>query len=122
MINNAYQQYKNNSIMTATPAQLTLMLYNGAIKFCNQGIEAIENNNIQQAHQVIIKAQNIISELQATLDLKYSIAKEMDAIYTFIKQLLVEANIQKNKEKLLDAKELIVGFRDTWEQISKARA
>lgn len=108
--------------MTATPVQLTLMLYNGAIKFCNQGIEAIENNNIQQAHQVIIKAQNIISELQATLDLKYSIAKEMDAIYTFIKQLLVEANIQKNKEKLLDAKELIVGFRDTWEQISKARA
>lgn len=119
MVTNPYQQYQNNSVMTATPGELTLMLYNGAIKFCNLAIEAIEQNDLQKAHQSNLRAQDIITELQATLDTKYDISKEMDRLYTFIKQLLIEGNIHKESQKLADARDLIREFRDTWQQVIK---
>ena len=57
---NAYAQYNNNKIMTASPAELTLMLYDGAIRFCNIAESAIDANDIQKAHTNIIKVQKII--------------------------------------------------------------
>ena len=119
MVTNPYQQYQNNSVMTATPGELTLMLYNGAIKFCNLAIEAIEQNDLQKAHQSNLRAQDIITELQATLDTKYEISKDMDRLYTFIKELLIEGNIRKESQKLADARDLIREFRDTWQQVIK---
>ena len=119
MVTNPYQQYQNNSVMTATPGELTLMLYNGAIKFCNLAIEAIEQNDLQKAHQSNLRAQDIITELQATLDTKYEISKDMDRLYTFIKELLIEGNIRKESQKLVDARDLIREFRDTWQQVIK---
>lgn len=116
---NAYAQYQNNSIMTATPAELTLMLYNGAIKFCNQTIEAMNKGDVQNSHIYCVKAQNIISELRATLDSKYPIAKEMDALYDFIHASLVEGNISKDAKKIEDALEIIREFRDMWQQVMK---
>lgn len=66
-MNNGYAAYQNSKIMTASPAELTLMLYEGAIKFCNIAIMGIEENNIQKAHTNIVKVENIIEEFQATL-------------------------------------------------------
>ena len=117
--NNAYK-YQQNVIMTASPQELTLMLYNGAIKFCNLGIEAIESKNIEEANKNIIKAQKIIEELQITLDDKYDISREINPLYEYINALLVEANISKNKDKVLEAKELISGFRDLWREVIKS--
>ena len=117
---NAYAQYQNNSIATASPGELTLMLYNGAIKFCNLTIEAMEKKDIQSSNTNCIKAQNIIAELQATLDDKYPISKEMDNLYSFINRILVEANIEKNSEKVKQALELIREFRDVWQEVMKA--
>lgn len=119
MVLNNIQKYQQNSIMTAGPAELTLMLYNGAIKFCNSGLEAIEKKNIEQAHTFIIKSQKIIEELQLTLDDNYPIAKEIRPLYVYINKLLVQANICKDKQPLLEAKELIVEFRDLWKQVVK---
>lgn len=116
---NAYAQYQNNSVMTATPAELTLMLYNGAIKFCNLAIEAMDKGNIQESHINCVKAQNIIAELRATLDSKYPIAKEMDALYDFVYASLVEANINKDTQKIQDALGIIREFRDVWQQVMK---
>lgn len=121
MLVNNYQKYQENAIATANPAELTLMLYNGAIKFCNQGIEAIENKNIQGAHSVIIKAQRIIEELQATLNDQYPIAKDIRPLYTYINDLLVDANITKDAEKLVEAKGFIVEFRDLWQQVMRPK-
>ncbi|WP_069998862.1 flagellar export chaperone FliS [Cellulosilyticum sp. I15G10I2] len=118
---NPYAQYQTSSIMTASPAELTLMLYNGAIKFCNQAIEAIEKKQPQESHNYILRAQNIIEELRATLDTKYSIASEMEAIYIFIYQLLVDANIEKSIQKLQDAADLIREFRDVWQEAMKVK-
>lgn len=119
MLANPYQQYQSNSVMTATPGELTLMLYNGAIKFCNLAIEAMENQDVQKANKDNLRAQDIITELQATLDTKYEIGQEMDRLYTFIKELLIQGNIHKDKQKVSDARDLIREFRDTWQEMLK---
>ena len=96
MLANNYQKYQQNSVLTASPQELTLMLYNGAIKFCNLGIEMIQRSNIEKANEYIIKAQVIINELQVTLDDKYPISKEIKLLYEYIIWLLETGNI-KNK-------------------------
>ena len=79
--NNAYTAYATNKILTATPAELTLMLYEGAIKFCNIAVKAIEDKDIEKAHTNIVKAEKIIEEFQATLNHKYEVAKDFDNVY-----------------------------------------
>ncbi len=118
---NPYLQYQTNSVMTASPAELTFMLYNGAIKFCNQAIESIEKKQMEESHNYIVKAQNIIEELRLTLNTKYEIAVEMEQMYIFIYQLLIEANIEKNANKIQDAIGLIREFRDVWQEIMKSK-
>ena len=70
LANNRYAAYANSKIMTASKGELTLMLYDGAIKFCNLAIAAIDDNNIEKAHINIVKVEKIIEEFQATLDRK----------------------------------------------------
>ena len=81
---NAFAQYKNSKVLTASPAEITLMLYEGAIKFCNIAITAIEGKEIQKAHINIIKAQKIVEHLQVTLDMKYPVVKDFDRIYNYL--------------------------------------
>ncbi|MBP3889439.1 MAG: flagellar export chaperone FliS [Cellulosilyticum sp.] len=119
MLANQYQKYQQNSVLTASPAELTLMLYNGAIKFCNLAIEAIENNQVQQAHNYSLKAQQIILELKVTLDPNFSEAQSMNSLYDYIMDLLAKGNMKKDKEMILEAKGFIVEFRDLWHQIMK---
>ena len=118
--NNAYQAYNNSKIMTASPAELTLMLYEGAIKFCNIAIMGLEENNIQKTHDNIKKAQAIIEELQATLNHSYKVAEDFDNVYRYIYSLLTDANIHKDKETLEKALNEIRGMRDTWKQVMKS--
>lgn len=99
MVGNPYAKYQENSINTASGPELTLMLYNGAIKFCNIAVEAINNKNVAKAHENIIKVENIIMELRATLNKKYPIALEMDQIYEYIYEILVQGNIKKRSRK-----------------------
>ena len=82
--NQAYAAYNNSKILTASPAELTLMLYDGAIKFANIAIMAIEKHDIEKAHNNIVKTERIILEFQATLDDKYPVAKDFDAVYTYL--------------------------------------
>ena len=119
MVTNQYMKYQESSISTATGPELTLMLYNGAIKFCNIAIEAIKNNDIQKAHTNIIRVQDIIIELRETLNKKYPIAREMDQLYEFISRLLVEGNIKKDINKIEDACVLIRNYRDAWQVAMK---
>lgn len=116
---NAATAYKNNSIQTASPADLTLMLYEGAIKFCNIADVAIDNNDITKANTNIIKAQKIIVELRATLDFKYPVAKEFELVYDYIYRRLVESNIKKDKEILNEALGYIREMRDTWKEVMR---
>lgn len=119
MAMNAAAAYKDSKILTATPAELTLMLYEGAIKFCNIAIIAIEKNDIQKANLNIIKAENIITEFRNTLDFKYPVSKDFDLVYDYIYSRLIEANIKKDKDILEEALSYIREMRDTWKEVIK---
>ena len=116
---NAYAQYANNRIMTASPAELTLMLYEGAIKFCNIAITAVENSEIEKAHINITKVINIIQEFQATLNYKYPVAKDFNNVYVYVKDRLVEANVKKDKVILEEVLEHLRTMRDTWKEVMR---
>lgn len=114
---NAAMAYQGAKVNTAGPAELTLMLYEGAIKFCNIAMAGIENNDISKANINIIKAEKIINRLRETLDFKYPVAKDFDNVYSYIYSKLVEANIHKDKEALEEALNRIREMRDTWKQV-----
>lgn len=118
-MNNAYAQYQNNKIMTASPAELTLMLYEGAIKFCNMAILGIEQGNIEKAHNSIMKTQRIIEEFQITLNRSYEVAKDFDAVYNYLLECLREANAKKDKDLLEEVLTHLRGMRDTWSEVMK---
>lgn len=115
--NQAYAEYNRNKVLTASPAELTLLLYEGAIKFCNIAIIGLEQNDMEKVHNNIIKVENIIEEFQATLNHKYAVAEDFDKIYKYIYNLLVEANIKKDKELLEQALNELRGMRDTWKEV-----
>lgn len=109
--------YQNNSIATASPADLTLMLYEGAIKFCNMALDGLRTNDREKANNNIIKAEKIIVEFRATLDFKYPVAKDFDVVYDYIYRRLVEANIKKDEKVLSEALRYIREMRDTWKEV-----
>ncbi|MDP4182896.1 MAG: flagellar export chaperone FliS [Bacillota bacterium] len=120
MINKGFEQYKESSIMTASPEELTLMLYNGFIKFLMQAQMAIDEKNIEKAHNNLVKAENILVEFQATLDPKYEISNNLYLLYDYMYRRLTEAVLKKDKAII----EEVLGFarelRDTWSQAMKA--
>ena len=121
MVNNAegYNAYLRSKVMTATPAELTLMLYEGAIKFVNKAIMSIEKDDVMGAHNNLMKTQRIIEELRASLDHKYPVAKEFDTVYEYILRRLVEANIKKDKDILEEVLEHLRTMSDTWKEVMK---
>lgn len=115
--NKAYQTYQNNSVNTASGGELTLMLYNGCIKFIKQAMKDVEANNFEGKNTNIQKAQNIIRELLITLDPKVEISKQFQPLYEYMLTQLTAANIENDKQKLVEVLELVTEFRDTWKQI-----
>lgn len=115
----AYAQYKNSKVLTATPAELTLMLYEGAIRFCNLAISSIENNEIEKTHTNIVKIERIIDHLRMTLDMKYPVAQDFERIYSYLSQRLVQANITKDRGILEEVNEHLHSIRDTWKEVMR---
>ncbi len=118
----AYENYTRNKIMTATPAELTLMLYEGAIKFCNIAIVGIEQNNIEKAYNNIMKVEDIITEFQVTLNFDYPIANDFNNVYNYLQKRLREANMTKDKEILEEVNTHLRTMRDTWKEVMRLNA
>lgn len=116
---NGYDAYAQNKIMTASPAELTLILYEGAIKFCNIAIVAIENKDYAKANTNIQKAERIIGEFQATLNHKYATAKDFEVVYDYLMKRLLEANMRKDKEVLEEVLKHLRTMRDTWKEVMR---
>lgn len=119
MQKNPYDKYRNNAINTATKEELTLMLYDGAVKFCNQALAAMEASDHIKANETIRKVQNIVREFQITLDKKHEIANQLDQLYDYIHRRLVEANLKKDIEILTEARDHLRSLRDTWKEAMK---
>lgn len=116
---NPYGQYKQNSVMTASPQELTLMLYNGALKFIGQAKIHIEQKNIAKANESIIRSQNIIQELNITLNMDYEVSQNLRSLYTYMLERLVDANISKDIEILDEVAKMVTELRDTWKEVMK---
>lgn len=116
---NPYEQYRKNQILTASPAEITLMLYEGAIKFCNVAILAIQNKEIEKAHVNIKKAQRIIEEFRNTLDHQYPVWEDFDKIYVYLLRRLLQANIKKDVSILEEVNGHLRMLRDTWKEIMR---
>lgn len=120
---NPYAQYQQNAVNSADPGQLTLMLYNGALKFIKQCISQLEAKNIEQTNYYNQRVQDIITELMVTLNQEYEISKSLYSLYDYMKRRLIDANIKKDKEALIEVQGLIEELRDTWsEAIKKAKS
>lgn len=111
-----YQAYKQNSVNTASPGELTVMLFNGCLKFIKMAKLAIEEKNIEQRNLNLIKAQDIIHELMVTLDMKVDISKSLLQMYDYIHSRLIEANTKNSTDILNEVEGYVTEFRDTWKQ------
>lgn len=111
--------YKTQQIMTASPEELTLMLYNGALKFVAESVQGLEQKNFEKSHNANIRAQEIVREFMATLDMNNELSGNWYKLYEYIEHCLIQANLQKDTEKLLEAKNILQEFRDTWYQAMK---
>lgn len=117
-----YAAYANNKITTASKGELTLMLYDGAIKFCNLAIAGVEECDIMKAHNNIMKVERIIQEFQSTLNYSYPVAKDFNNVYEYLNQRLLQANIKKDKEILEEVLGHLRTMRDTWKEVMKLSA
>ena len=120
MQNNPYQNYNQNKILNASKAELTLMLYDGTIKFLNTANVAIEKGDIQKAHDNIMKTERIVDYLRQTLNMEYEVAKDFENMYAYIANRLIEANIGKDKEIVDEINAHMHAIRDNWIEVMKA--
>ena len=116
---NAAEAYKRQQVLTATPEALTLMLYNGALRFMTEGREAIEKKDYEEANNSLQKAQNIITEFRVTLNMEYEISHQLLPLYNYVYDRLVEANMKSDLAQLDEAKNIITELRDAWAQAMK---
>ncbi|MDR3587748.1 MAG: flagellar export chaperone FliS [Desulfosporosinus sp.] len=115
MVNSqAANAYKNQQIMTAPPEQLTLLLYNGALRFLNESILATEQGDIQKAHNANKRVQDIVREFVITLDMSYEISKNFAQLYEYTEYCLIQGNIKKDVKLLQQAKDVLQELREAW--------
>ena len=116
-MNNPYQSYQQNSVNTASPGELTLMLYNGCLKFITLAKKAIKAGNVEDKNTNLIKAQNIIHEFMVTLNMDIKVSEELMVMYDYIHRRLVEANVKSDETILEEVEGLVTELRDTWKQV-----
>lgn len=117
MVKNAYETYQMNSVNTASGSELTLMLYNGCIKFIKQSKKAMEANDYEGKNTNIQKAQNIIQELMLTLNRDIPISQEILPLYDYMHHQLTQANLKNDASILDEVQGYATEFRDTWKQV-----
>lgn len=122
MITSPYEKYRQSSVQTSTPAQLVIMLYDGAIRFVRTAMDGLSKQDYEKTSLNFGKAQSIVSELMSTLDYSYEISNNLYSLYEYTNHLLIDANIRKSPEKAEEAIGYLTELRETWLQASKIAA
>lgn len=114
--------YKQQSILTATPGQLVVMLYDGCLRFLNQAAYAMRGGDVAESDARLTRAEAIIEELHATLDMEKGgvVASRLQGIYVFCSKHLLEARLNREPENIEKVSELLSELRDAWAQIAAA--
>ena len=121
MLNSSYLQYQRTQTQTADPSELVVMLYEGAVKFLQRASFAIKAGDHQMAHTAIVRAQDIISELNVTLDHGYgSVAANLSRVYEYLYWRLVEANCKKDLVAIEEVLGLVRELLPAWQEAVRA--
>lgn len=120
MITSAQQKYQQTQLQTAPPAQLLLMLYDGAIRFVRMGTSGIEEKNFEKTNTYLCKAQAVIHELIAALNYEYPIAKTLYQVYEYMIHQLINANMKKNRKPADEVLAYLLELRDAWDKANKS--
>ncbi|MCT4795906.1 MULTISPECIES: flagellar export chaperone FliS [Exiguobacterium] len=119
MVANPYAAYQNNAVTTANPQELTLMLYDGALKFTRLAKLAIEQGNPDLKNTNIQKAQAIFQEMRLTLNKDIAISANLDSLYEYIWRRLLDANVKNDTTILDEVLDFTTELRDTWKEAMK---
>ncbi|WNS42670.1 flagellar export chaperone FliS [Paenibacillus sp. MMS20-IR301] len=122
MITSPYDKYRQSSVQTSSPAQLLLMMFDGAIRFGKAALEGIDSADFNKVSTNLGKAQTIVNELITTLDNSYEVSKGLASMYEYINHLFIESNIKKSKEQAEEAIGYLMDLRQTFAQASKMTA
>lgn len=120
MITSPHQKYQQTQLHTASPAQLLLMLYDGAIRFSRVGISAIQEKNYEKANINLCKAQAVIHELIAALNYDYPIAKTLYQVYEYMIHQLINANMKKITRPADEVVSYLLELREAWDAANKS--
>lgn len=112
-------QYLEQKILSARPEELTLMLFDGMVKFLKQAVLYNDTKNIEKASNAILRAEAIISELSGTLDKSYEISGSLELMYDYMERRLIDANMEKNTEIINEVLGYSEELRDTWKEAMK---
>ena len=120
---NYQNAYKKASVNTLDQNKLIIMLYDGAIKNANFAVEYMKSGEIEKVHDSLIKTKNIVTELLATLNMEHGgeIAKNLKSLYSYMFSLLIEANMEKKSEPVLNVINLLKELRGAWVQIREKK-
>ncbi|CUU10429.1 MAG: flagellar export chaperone FliS [Fimbriimonadales bacterium] len=120
MYTNGYDRYLETAVETASPARLIVMLYDGAIRFINNAIDAMQNRQYEQQNYYLQRAQKILAELISSLDFDKGgeIAENLFRLYTYMYNQLVEANLQDSVERAQHVVNLLSELREAWDTIA----
>jgi flagellar protein FliS len=116
---NPYATYQEQSVFTASQADLTLMLYNGCIKFLSRAELAMQRKDVPGANDALLRAQDIILEFMATLDMQYDVSHQLMALYEYLRRRMIEANLRKEITIVQECLSLVTELRDTWAKAVK---
>jgi flagellar secretion chaperone FliS len=121
---NGYQVYRQTQAQTAAPGELVVMLYRGAVRFVTSAIEAIDSKDVAAAHDGLVRAQAIITELHETLNTERGgeIALRLGSIYAYMGRRLVEANIRKDAVPAREVQTLLRELLPAWEAAARQAA
>jgi flagellar protein FliS len=106
--------YKNQQVMTASPEQLSLLLYNGALRFLNETISAMEQGDIPKSHNANMRVQAIVREFMITLDMSCELSTDWAKLYEYTEYCLIQGNIKKDVAQLQQAKNMLEDMREAW--------
>lgn len=119
VLNNPYQTYQKQAVTTSKPEDLTFMLYQGLVKFIRLSKNALQNNNLEECHRNNLRAQDILSELMVTLKQGYSVSDSLLSMYDYMKSRLIEANLSKNLDILVEVEGFALELSETWSTAMK---
>lgn len=121
MVSNPYQQYRSVAVETAQPAQLIVMLYDGAIRFNLAAQEALQNGDLAALSEKIGRVQAILEELIGTLNLEAGgeIAQNLYRVYEYMNYRLIQGQIKRDQEQLVEVERLLRDLRGAWAEIAR---